>query len=117
MVAEVSEDATLLLGQPRMVRALSVVYALGAVLLVAFLGVFALDTLSMRALAVPAAKRNFDVAAVQASVKAGLGLLALVGLGVGGWRTSATALPRVGSGATGPGIVSASEGSRTSGAG
>jgi len=106
----------LFLAQPRMVRALSVLSALGAVLLVALLGLFALDALSMRAVAVSGAKRDFDVATVQASVKTVLGLLALVGLGIGGWRTSALALGK-GRGAPRPGIVSSGGGPRTPGAG
>jgi len=101
------------LGQRRAVRALSVLSGLGAALLLALLVLFALDSVSMRALAVSASKRNFDVAIVQAGVKGGLSLLALLGLGIGGWRTSAAALAERRPSAR-AGIVSSSEIGRTS---
>ena len=71
-----------------MLRAISIVSYLGALLVALFTGLFILDALQVRAALNDAGKNAVAIAALAGSVKFSLVMVGLLVLGVCGWRTS-----------------------------
>ena len=75
-------------GNHILLRVLSVVSALGVVILLAGLGSFTLDGIQLRSVVRGAQKAFFAKAAVTAGLSGVLGVLAMLGLAVGSWRAA-----------------------------
>jgi hypothetical protein len=84
--------------QRKMQRAVAVVSAVVAVVIIGAVGLFVLDAVQMRSQVRPQAKTAFDIASLVALGKFVLGLMILVAFTISGWKASrrdATARVRV----------------------
>lgn len=80
--------AALLLGHHRVLRTLSVLCGVGAVVLLLVSGLFVLDAVQMRAQVGPDARRAFDVASARVLARALLISGALATFLIAGWRAA-----------------------------
>lgn len=78
----------LLREQRKMQRAVAIVSALVAVVVIGAMGMFVLDAVQMRSQVRPQAKTAFDIASLVALGKFMLGLLILVAFTISGWKAS-----------------------------
>jgi hypothetical protein len=78
----------LLREQRKMQRAIAIVSALAAVVVIGAMGMFVLDAVQMRVQVRPQAKTAFDVASLVALGRFTLGLLILVAFAISGWQAS-----------------------------